>query len=677
MLKSIKSMMRHDEKEEKMFRSIKTKLVVFISVMLAVIGVSVMSAVLYFFTDYSDTMAKNLARSGVNGLHNVLEDSKQEMKLRAILIAANPEVASAVEAKDTARVLAVVGQLIKDIPVDSITISDEKGIVIARTHEPAKKGDSVTGQANVQEALKGNVTAGVESGTVVKLSARAGAPVRNAQGQIVGVITPGVTLTKNEVVDKTKKLFNVDATLFKDDVRESTTITQNSQRQVGTKLDPAIADIVLKQGKSFDGTANILGMDYFTAYEPILAPTGKPIGILFAGESMAQAHDSRDKMVFTVALTILVALVLAFLATLWMARKITGPLLQLGAVASTVANGDLTQTVKVNSSDEVGALARNFNTMLLHLRELVKHVHDLSQTLAASSEELTASAEQSAEVSHQVAQAITEVAAGTSKQLGAVNDASTVVRQVSSHTESVAVTAENITGLSNKSSAATTQGSQAIERAVQQMGSIGEGSKAVSDAVEKLAESSRHIGEIVNVISEIAGQTNLLALNAAIEAARAGEQGRGFAVVAEEVRKLAEQSETAAKEITDLIQQNQADIQRAVQAMEESAGSVQVGITVVNDAGLTFRDISQMTQEVSGQMLNISSAIGEIAKGSETIVSSVMDIENVSQDSASQAEHVSAAAEEMTASMTEISTSSQSLAELAQELQEAVDKFRL
>ena len=108
--------------------------------LLAVIGVAVMSAVLYFFTDYSDTTAKNLARSGVNGLHNLLEDAKQEMKMRAILLAANPEVASAVEAKDTARVLAVVGRISKDIPVDSITISDEKGIVIARTHEPAKKG---------------------------------------------------------------------------------------------------------------------------------------------------------------------------------------------------------------------------------------------------------------------------------------------------------------------------------------------------------------------------------------------------------------------------------------------------------------------------------------------------------------------------------------------------------
>ena len=166
--------------------------------------------------------------------------------------------------------------------------------------------------------MKGNVTAGVEPGTIVKLSARAGAPVRNAQGQIVGVITPGVTLTKNEMVDKAKKLFNVDTTLFKEDVRESTTVTLNGQRQVGTKLDPAIADIVLKQGKRFDGAATILGMPYLTSYEPIIGPAGKPVGVLFAGESLTIAHAARDKMVVTVAITTIIALLLAFLATLWM-----------------------------------------------------------------------------------------------------------------------------------------------------------------------------------------------------------------------------------------------------------------------------------------------------------------------------------------------------------------------
>ena len=657
-----------------MFNSIRSKLVVFVVALLVVVAGATLGAVLYFFTDYADSSAKEQARSGVEGLHNLLEESKNDMKAKAVMLAANPDVARAVEARDTAQVLAIMEKILKEAPIDSVSISDNQGVVIARVHEPSKKGDSIAKQKNVSEALKGNVTSAIEPGPVIKISARAGAPVRNAQGQIVGVITTSASLSKNETVDYAKKLFKVDTTLFLGDVRESTTIMLDGKRQVGTKLDPKIADIVLKQGKQFDGEATIFNTAYMTSYEPIVGPAGKPIGVLFAGKSLVDAHAARNKMGMAVGVATLVALILAFVATLFMAKRITDPLRQMGEA---LASGDLTRTLDVNTKDEVGVMSQHFNTMVVELRKLVRQVNELSQTLAASSEELAASAEQSSEVSQQVAQAITEVAAGTSKQLSAVNDASAIVEEVSASAEEVAATAETITGLSHKSTAATLNGSSAIDRAVQQMGNIGDGSKAVNDAVEKLAESSRHIGEIVNVISGIAGQTNLLALNAAIEAARAGEQGRGFAVVAEEVRKLAEQSESATKEITKLIAQNHMDIQKAVQAMEVSSSSVKVGIDVVNAAGVTFREISQLTDEVSTQIAGISSAIGEIAKGSERIVVSVRDIETVSKDSAGQSQSVSAAAEEMTASMTEISSSSQSLAKMAQELQAAVDRFRV
>lgn len=660
-----------------MFRSIKTKLIVFICVLLTSISLSVLGSVLYFVTDYVDSTVAIQASSGVAGLHNLLEESKKEMKSQAVLLASHPEVAKTVEIKDTAQLLAVMTRILKDTPIDSVTISDEKGIVLARTHEPGKKGDSIANQINVREALKGNATAGIEPGTVVKLSARAGAPIRNAAGQIIGVMTPGVTLTKNEVVDQAKNVYKVDATIFLGDVRESTTISRDGKRQIGTKLDPAIAEIVLKQGKRYNGSANILGVPYLTSYEPIVGADGKNVGILFAGKALTEAYAIRDKMTWTVAGIAVIVLFIAFFLTLLLTQRMINPLLQLGAGVGAVAGGDLTKAVTIRSMDEVGKLAQDFNTMLIHLRNLVSQVRDLSQTLAASSEELTASAEQSAEVSHQVSASITEVAAGASRQLKAVRQTSVVVEQVSASAQEVAATSETITTLSNKASKTTLNGSGAIEKAVQQMGDIGNGSQAVRLAVEKLAASSLQIGEIITVISGIAGQTNLLALNAAIEAARAGEAGRGFAVVAEEVRKLAEQSEAAAKEITGLIRRNQTDIDHAVRAMESGETSVRTGIDVVSAAGGSFREIAKMTDDVSSQMTGVSSAIGEIAKGSENIVSSVKEIEGVSKEAADQAQNVSAAAEELTASMTEISTSSQSLAKMAQELQKAINKFRL
>ena len=267
-----------------MLNSIRSKLVVFIVVLLVLVAGATLGAVLYFFTDYADSSAKEQARSGVEGLHNLLEESKNDMKAKAVMLAVNPDVGRAVEARDTAQVLAIMGKILKEAPIDSVSISDNQGVVIARVHEPSKKGDSIAKQKNVSEALKGNVTSAIEPGPVIKISARAGAPVRNAQGQIVGVITTSVSLSKNETVDYAKKMFKVDTTLFLGDVRESTTITVDGKREVGTKLDPKIADIVLKQGKRFDGEATILGKPYLTSYEPIIGPAGKPIGVLFAGK---------------------------------------------------------------------------------------------------------------------------------------------------------------------------------------------------------------------------------------------------------------------------------------------------------------------------------------------------------------------------------------------------------
>jgi len=121
-----------------MFNSIRSKLIVFVVMLLIAVAASTMGAVFYFFTDYADSSAKEQSRSGVEGLNNLLEDAKQDMKAKATMLAANPDVVRAVEAKDTAQVLAVMNRILKDAPIDSVMISDNAGVVIARTHEPTK-----------------------------------------------------------------------------------------------------------------------------------------------------------------------------------------------------------------------------------------------------------------------------------------------------------------------------------------------------------------------------------------------------------------------------------------------------------------------------------------------------------------------------------------------------------
>ncbi|MDR3590740.1 MAG: methyl-accepting chemotaxis protein, partial [Negativicutes bacterium] len=215
------------------------------------------------------------------------------------------------------------------------------------------------------------------------------------------------------------------------------------------------------------------------------------------------------------------------------------------------------------------------------------------------------------------------------------------------------------------------------EKAITQMSQNEDTVTSSDPVVSKLGERSIVFCRIEDSIAGIAGQTNLLALNAAIEAARAGEQGRGFAVVAEEVRKLAEQSQDAAKQIASLIGEIQKDTDSAVVAMTEGTKEVRVGSEVVQDAGKTFQDIFAAFNQVTGQIREISGSIEELAGGSQQIVSSVREIDSISKEAASQAQTVSAATEEQSATMEEIAASSQSLARMAEELTQAVSRFKI
>ena len=366
------------------------------------------------------------------------------------------------------------------------------------------------------------------------------------------------------------------------------------------------------------------------------------------------------------------------LSSSWVAHSVARPVGAVTSALAEVANGNLTgRDLSIESTNEVGRLATALNAMKNNMADLVRQIQGNAQQVAASSEKLTASAEQSAQAANQVAVSITEVANGVPEQLTAANETSAVVEQMSAGIQQVAANTNHVAEQSARAADKAQVGGKAVEKAVNQMVHIEDTVNTSAQVVAKLGERSKEIGQIVDAISGIAGQTNLLALNAAIEAARAGEQGRGFAVVAEEVRKLAEQSQEAAKRIVELIGEIQGDTDKAVIAMNEGTREVKTGAEVVNAAGVAFREIVELVSQVSSQVREISAAIQQMASGSQQIVGSVRKIDALSKQSAGEAQSVSAATEEQLASMEEIATSSQALAQLAQTLQEAVAKFRV
>ncbi|WP_371371937.1 methyl-accepting chemotaxis protein [Sporomusa aerivorans] len=448
------------------------------------------------------------------------------------------------------------------------------------------------------------------------------------------------------------------------------------KQKITESNDPATRELGTKmlEGKSGVFRFTVNGDKKIAFYQPVPVTGWAVATVIDEAEFFAPATRILKGM------TVLILVVLSLITgVIWFAaRRMTGPLKDLVGYAQNIADGNLkVEEIKADSKDEVGQLASAFNHMTASLRTLVQRIGYTTQQVAASSEELTASAEQSAQAAQQVAASINNVSNGASEQLEAADTTSTIVEQMSAGIQQVAANTNQVAEQSAQAAERAKEGGQTVEKAVIQMGHIENTVNTSADVVAKLGERSKEIGQIVDTISGIAGQTNLLALNAAIEAARAGEQGRGFAVVAEEVRKLAEQSQEAAKKIAELIGEIQGDTDKAVVAMSEGTREVKTGAEVVNAAGVAFREIVELVSQVSSQVRESSAAIQQIASGSQQIVRSVKKIDALSKTSAGEAQTVSAATEEQLASMEEIASSSEALSKLAQELHTEVAKFRV
>ena len=428
------------------------------------------------------------------------------------------------------------------------------------------------------------------------------------------------------------------------------------------------------QGEKGLMTVKSKGVERYYAFAPVPG-TGWSLAVTVP---VSEASGVVSALTVITGVTIVVVLLITALFIVWFARRFTRPILTLEAAANRIAGGDLSQTgLNINSRDEIGRLGNSFEQMARSLHTLIKKVQEATDQVSASSQQLTASSEQSAQAANQIAASITAVSTGANEQLAASDQTAAVVEKISARIQQLAANANQVAARSAQAAGKAKDGDRTVEKAVAQMGHIETTVTASAEVVAKLGEQSKEIGQIVDTIAGIAGQTNLLALNAAIEAARAGEQGRGFAVVAEEVRKLAEQSEEAAKKIAALIGEIQSDTDQAVAAMGDGTREVKTGADVVDAAGKAFREIAALVAEVSGQVKDISAAMQQMAGDSQQIVDAVKKIDALGKKAVDEAQGVSAAAQEQLASMEEIAASSQSLAKLAQDLQSAVTHFRI
>ncbi|MGO4498233.1 methyl-accepting chemotaxis protein [Paenibacillus sp. 2RAB27] len=388
--------------------------------------------------------------------------------------------------------------------------------------------------------------------------------------------------------------------------------------------------------------------------------------------------ETTNIAIASVSILSVIAFILSILIGYFSSRMISKPIVIMEKFAQKIALGDVSvSNILVKNRDEIGSLADSFNQMKENLNNLVRQINLSAEHVAASSEELTASAEHTSQASETITSTIQAVVVSAERQSYSVEESVRAMNEMSAGVQQIAANTQVASSMSMQAAQKTLEGNNAIHSAEEQMGSIQTSFNQLTVEVKEMSERSGEIGQIINVISDIAAQTNLLALNAAIEAARAGEQGRGFAVVAGEVRKLAEQSSQSAEQITQLITHIRIGIEKTIQAVESGTKEINEGIRVVHTAGGTFEEIKEYVDQVASQVQEVSAASQQISASSEQIVHSFEEISEGSKSVASGSQNVSAATEEQLASMEEISSSAASLSKMSEELQALVGKFKV
>jgi len=600
-------------------------LVTFIIALFTIFGLSVSSV--YNFRQYTQEEASKNVLQVMSGIFIYIEEQMSRIRMFRDFVANSGEIAALVVAKDTQSINTMLLPIMKEAGADIAVITDANGNVISRPHAPTNFGDNIGDNIIVKRALNGQNMETVMVGITTKLGYYCSTPIRTEDGRIVGMMRVALGLDNLSLADRIKALFGYDVTFFADKIRVSTTLTdKDGKRAVGTEAPKLIQEKVLRDGEVTTYPITLFGTEYFTAYSPLRDPeSGKIVGMYFAGKPVTDAKEAIRSTVISITIVSVFVFVVALFISIRTAKRISKPLGRIVTLAERCHSGDLTirkEDFNYNGGGELGALVNSLSEMVS------AQLSAMSQVFVTSSE-ISKHAESLSSLSNENATAMSNSASLISEASGLcdLNDQAVIQSAVS--ISELGEGANSVAQMSTKgaeSLAKTTQMSKSAANSVNELvDDIKRVNKKTNENQEKihlLSDSVAKISNFMGVIASIADQTNLLALNAAIEAARAGEAGRGFAVVAEEVRKLAEDSRTASKNVEELVALLSQSADEAISASEQS-------VTIVNEIMSKAEVTSSGLNRVLSEITNVNEAIQSIAAVAQEQAASSSEISRV------------------------------------------------
>ncbi|MBD3178990.1 MAG: hypothetical protein GF417_04955 [Candidatus Latescibacteria bacterium] len=411
---------------------------------------------------------------------------------------------------------------------------------------------------------------------------------------------------------------------------------------------------------------------------PFILPGNRRIRVLLKS-GISAPPDIAGLRWEMISITAVMLLAVSYLFYFVSNKFIREPAVRLLAYCKEVATdtGKLVDDLKIESEDELGKLSSYLNGIFRNITEIINIVQNTSDKVNFSAQSLSASTEEVNSITEETSLTIQNIAKSSDLQAQKVEEMNREIKNMERSVKQVVNSAEMAASAAANASGTARKGGDSAGEAVEKINKIYDVTQESAAIIKHLGERSNQIGEIVDVITDIADQTNLLALNAAIEAARAGEAGSGFAVVADEVRKLAEGSAKAADEIAALILKTQEDTQTAVHSIELGSKEVTEGREVITRTGKSLDEIVQVLESSTEMARRISAATKELSRGMSNVISSIGEISQSAEQNASATQESAASMEQMTTSMEDVASSAQKLSDLSIQLRENVERFNM